>query len=141
MSFTVSVVQPHVPSPIDFAAASSEEAEAWLERERTFTVYEAAIASDGEFYASYAGVAAELGLPLLARAYHEGLFLRTEDDLRQFLREIELVQGAWHARGLHAQWRDDLHGVYRWERLQEGAAALRHAARLALEGQLDVRLG
>jgi len=141
MSFAVSVVQPHVPQPIDFASASHEEVDMWVDEERRFNVFEAAIAADGLFYSCYAVIASELGLPLLTRTYEHGLTLSAEDDLRQFLQEVECIQAAWHQRDLRAQWQNELHGPVRWERLQEGAADLKQATHIALEQRLELHLG
>lgn len=141
MSFSVSVVRPHAPVPIDMAPASEVEVDAWLDGERALLVFGAPVASDGMFFQHFSGEASRLGLPLLGRAYELGLNLSTADELTALLREIDLIVAAWHQRDLLGQWHADLHGLGRWTRLLEGAAALRHAARLALDGQLHLHLG
>lgn len=141
MSFSVSVVRPHVPVPIDVTAASEGEVDAWLDGTQAFLVFAAPVASDGMYFEYFARVASGLGLSLLARAYEHGLNLSTADELIGFLRELDLVEATWHQRDLLGQWQDDLRGPGRWARLLEGAAALRHAARLALDGRLTLHLG
>lgn len=141
MSVSVSVCRPHLSAPIDLGAAPDVEMDAWLDGERALVVFEAAVASGALFSRHFAGVASSLGLPLLARADELGLRLSDPGDLTRFLWEVDLVEAAWHDRGLPGQWAGELHGPGRWTRLLEGAASLRHAARLALDGQLHLHLG
>ncbi|AZI45377.1 hypothetical protein EHF33_20930 (plasmid) [Deinococcus psychrotolerans] len=136
MSFSVVVLQPHKLCPIDFDSVSEREIDAWLEFKQTFTRFEASIAPDGLFYDFYASIASELSLPLLSQVYERGLDLRTSDDLSQLLHEVNSLEVEWLRRDFQGQWNDQIHGLGRWRRLQDGATDLKQALKIAIEENL-----
>ncbi|MBZ9749254.1 hypothetical protein K7W42_00095 [Deinococcus sp. HMF7604] len=84
----------------------------------TLVHFETPTASDGLFGGFYASVAADLGLPLLSGAYASGLKLSRPADLTQLLSEVAAVEAEWLRRDLLGQWRDEVHGPGRRQRLQ-----------------------
>ena len=97
MSFRVYVNIPHedIPVPDD-----PSKLDAWLEEHGKFSIYDEPLGADSTVYKFWSSIADQVGLPMIASIYNQGLSIKDPEELDRLERELNELESYWKSHHL-----------------------------------------